>query len=125
MNLKLYVGNLSFRTEEGTIEALFAEAGPVQSVNLVRDRATGQSRGFAFVEMETEEGARAAIEKFHERELEGRRLTVNEARPQEPRGFGGGGGGGGRGGGGGFGGGGGGRNSGGGGGGNRRREPRW
>jgi RNA recognition motif-containing protein len=121
MNLKLYVGNLSFRTEEGTIEALFAEAGPVQSVNLVRDRATGQSRGFAFVEMETEEGARAAIEKFHEKELEGRRLTVNEARPQEPRGnFGGGGGG--RGGGGGFGGG---RGGSGGGGGNRRREPRW
>lgn len=121
MSLKLYVGNLSFRTEEGTIEALFSEAGPVQSVNLVRDRATGQSRGFAFVEMETEEGARNAIEKFHERELEGRRLTVNEARPQEPRGFGGGGGGRG---GGGFGGGGGNRN-GSGGGGNRRREPRW
>jgi RNA recognition motif-containing protein len=113
MNLKLYVGNLSFRTEEGTIEALFAEAGPVQSVNLVRDRATGQSRGFAFVEMETEDGARAAIDRFHEAELEGRRLTVNEARPQEPRGFGGGGSG---------------RNSGGGfgGGGNgRRRESRW
>ncbi len=107
MNLKLYVGNLAFGTEERTIEALFAEAGPVQSVNLVRDRATGQSRGFAFVEMETEDGARAAIERFHEQELEGRRLTVNEARPQEPRGGGFGGGGGGRGGG--FGGGGGGR----------------
>ena len=124
MNLKLYVGNLAFSTEENAIEALFAEAGPVQSVNLVRDRATGQSRGFAFVEMETEDGARAAIERFHEKELEGRRLTVNEARPQEPRGnFGGGGGGrpgggGGRpGGGGGFGG--------GGGAGGRRREPRW
>jgi len=117
MNLKLYVGNLAFGTEERTIEALFAEAGPVASVNLVRDRATGQSRGFAFVEMETEEGAKAAIEKFHEMELEGRRLTVNEARPQEPRGdrsFGGGGGArrAGAGSGGGF-------------GGNRRREPRW
>jgi RNA recognition motif-containing protein len=90
MSLKLYVGNLSFRTEEPAIESLFSEAGPVQSVNLVRDRATGQSRGFAFVEMETEEGARAAIERFHEKELDGRRLTVNEARPQEPRGnFGG------------------------------------
>ena len=55
----------------------------------MRDRATGQSRGFAFVEMETEEGAKAAIERFHEMELEGRRLTVNEARPQEPRGGGG------------------------------------
>jgi RNA recognition motif-containing protein len=120
MNLKLYVGNLAFSTEEGAIENLFAQAGPVQSVSLVRDRATGQSRGFAFVEMETEEGARAAIDQFHEKELDGRRLTVNEARPQEPRGFGGGGGrpggGGGRGG---FGGGG------NGGGGGRRREPRW
>ncbi len=123
MNLKLYVGNLAFSTEEGAIENLFAEAGPVQSVSLVRDRATGQSRGFAFVEMETEEGAKAAIDRFHEKELDGRRLTVNEARPQEPRGsFGGGGGrpGGGGGGrpGGGFGGG-------AGGGGGRRREPRW
>jgi len=124
MNLKLYVGNLAFSTEEGAIENLFAEAGPVQSVSLVRDRATGQSRGFAFVEMETEEGAKAAIDRFHEKELDGRRLTVNEARPQEPRGsFGGGGGrpgggGGGRPGGGGFGGG-------AGGGGGRRREPRW
>jgi cold-inducible RNA-binding protein len=122
MNLKLYVGNLAFSTEEGAIENLFAEAGPVQSVSLVRDRATGQSRGLAFVEMETEEGARAAIDKFHEKELDGRRLTVNEARPQEPRSFGGGGGGrpGGGGGRGGFGGGGN-----GGGGGGRRREPRW
>ncbi len=123
MNLKLYVGNLAFSTEEGAIENLFAEAGPVQPFSLVRDRATGQSRGFAFVEMETEEGAKAAIDRFHEKELDGRRLTVNEARPQEPRGsFGGGGGrpGGGGGGrpGGGFGGG-------AGGGGGRRREPRW
>ncbi|MEO8482647.1 MAG: RNA-binding protein [Acidobacteriota bacterium] len=115
MNLKLYVGNLAFSTEENALQGLFAQAGPVQSVNLIRDRATGQSRGFAFVEMETEEGARTAIDQFHEREFEGRRLTVNEARPQAPRGdFGGGrsaGGGGGYGG--------------GGGGGNRRREPRW
>jgi len=121
MNLKLYVGNLAFSTEERAIEGLFAEAGPVQSVNLVRDKATGQSRGFAFVEMETEDGAKAAIERFHEKELDGRRLTVNEARPQEPRGNFGGGGGMGRGGGGGS------RPSGGGGGGfgGRRREPRW
>ncbi|HWB31271.1 MAG TPA: RNA-binding protein [Vicinamibacterales bacterium] len=117
MNLKLYVGNLAFSTEENAIQSLFAQAGPVQSVNLIRDRATGQSRGFAFVEMETEDGARTAIDQFHERELDGRRLTVNEARPQAPRGdFGGNGGGRGRSnGGGGF----------GGGGGNRRREPRW
>jgi RNA recognition motif-containing protein len=142
MNRKLYVGNLSFRTEERTLETLFAEAGPVTSVRLMRDKATGQSRGFAFVEMETDEGAKAAIEKFNQAEVEGRRLAVNEARPQTPgggggRGFGGGGGGFGGGGGGGFGGGGGGfggggggggsdrRGGGGGGGGNRRREPRW
>jgi RNA recognition motif-containing protein len=121
MNRKLYVGNLAFSTEEHTLEGLFGEVGPVTSVRLMRDKATGQSRGFAFVEMESEDGARAAIEKFNETELEGRRLTVNEARPQTPgggRGGFGGGGGGNR-----FGGGGG--NRGGGGGGGRRREPRW
>lgn len=106
MNRKLYVGNLSFRTEEQTLQTVFAEAGPVQSVRLMRDKATGQSRGFAFVEMETEEGAQAAIDRINGQELEGRRLTVNEARPQpEFSGAGGG-------------------NYGGGGGG-RRREPRW
>lgn len=115
MNLKLYVGNLSFSTEEPAIQSLFSQAGPVQSVNLVRDRATGQSRGFAFVEMESEDGARTAIEQFHEKELDGRRLTVNEARPQAPRGDFGGRPSGGRSNGGGF----------GGGGGSRRREPRW
>ena len=127
MNRKLYVGNLAFSTEESSIENMFAEAGPVQSVRLMRDRATGQSRGFAFVEMESEDGARAAIERFNSSELDGRRLTVNEARPQTEgggggRGFGGGGGGGNR-----FGGGGGGGNryGDGGGGGGRRREPRW
>ena len=117
MNLRLYVGNLAFSTDESAIESLFSQAGPVGSVSLVRDRATGQSRGFAFVEMESEDGARAAIEKFNETELDGRRLTVNEARPQEPRSGGGGG----------FGGpprrGGGGGNGGGFGG--RRREARW
>lgn len=116
MNLRLYVGNLAFSTEENAIEGLFSQAGPVQSVSLVRDRATGQSRGFAFVEMESEEGARQAIERFNETELDGRRLTVNEARPQEPRGGGGGGFGGPRRGGG---------NGGGGGFGGRRREARW
>jgi cold-inducible RNA-binding protein len=114
MNRKLYVGNLAFATEESTIQELFGQAGPVQSVRLMRDKATGQSRGFAFVEMETDEGARAAIERFNEAELDGRRLTVNEARPQAT-----GGGGGGRS----FGSGGGsGRRPGGGG---HRREPRW
>jgi RNA recognition motif-containing protein len=137
MNRKLFVGNLPFSTEEGTLQDLFAQAGQVESVRVMRDQATGRSRGFGFVEMATEDDARAAIEKFNETELDGRRLAVNEARPPAAgggRGFGGGGyggGGGGRsfgGGGGGFGGGGGGgRGSGGGGGGGngRRREPRW
>jgi RNA recognition motif-containing protein len=114
MNRKLYVGNLSFSTEEASLEGLFAQAGPVQSVRVMRDRATGQSRGFAFVEMESEDGARAAIEQFNQAEVDGRRLAVNEARPQVPQGGGGG-----------FGGGRGGGFGGGGGGGNRRREPRW
>ena len=82
MNRKLYVGNLAFRTEEQTLSALFAEAGPVESARLMRDKTSGLSRGFAFVEMESEEGARAAIERFHDQDLEGRRLTVNEARPK-------------------------------------------
>jgi RNA recognition motif-containing protein len=126
MNRKLYVGNLSFSTEEGTLETLFGEVGPVESVRVMRDMATGRARGFAFVEMQTEDGARAAIEKFNNSELDGRRLTVNEARPQAPRGdFGGGGGGGRRPGGGGGNRGGGGGFGGGGGGGGRRREPRW
>ena len=81
MNRKLYVGNLAFSTEEATLRTLFAEAGPVQSVRLMRDKATGQSRGFAFVEMDTDDGARAAIERYNAQDLEGRRLTVNEARP--------------------------------------------
>jgi RNA recognition motif-containing protein len=125
MNKKLYVGNLSFSTDEGSLEALFAQAGPVESVRVMRDQATGRARGFAFVEMATDDGARAAIEKFNQAEFEGRRLTVNEARPQT---FGGGGGGAGGGGGrsrGGFGGGGGGGRGDGGGSGSRRREPRW
>src|SRR6476659_1975381 len=82
MNRRLYVGNLSFRTEEQTLQTLFGEVGPVESVRLMRDKATGPSRGFAFVAMQTEEGARCAIDRCNEQELEGRRLTVNEARPQ-------------------------------------------
>lgn len=112
MNQKLYVGNLPFSTDEQTLQALFAEVGPVESVRVMRDQATGRARGFAFVEMSSEDGARAAIERLNDTELEGRRLQVTEARPQAPRPGGGrfdGGGGGGR----------------GGGGGNRRREPRW
>jgi cold-inducible RNA-binding protein len=127
MNRKLFVGNLSFNTEERTLQDLFAQAGPVASVRVMRDMATGRARGFGFVEMETEDAASAAIEKFNNTELDGRRIAVNEARPMVPGGGGGGGfnrgggGGGGRGERGGNGGGG----YGGGGGGNRRREPRW
>ena len=81
MNRKLFVGNLPFTTEESTLQDLFAEAGPVESVRVMRDQSTGRSRGFGFVEMATEDGARAAIEKFNETELDGRRIAVNEARP--------------------------------------------
>jgi RNA recognition motif-containing protein len=112
MGRKLYVGNLPYSTDEQTLEALFAQAGQVDSVRVMRDQATGRARGFAFVEMVSDEAAQAAIEKFNETELDGRRLAVNEARPQAARP---GGGGGGRGGGGGY----------GGGGGGGRREPRW
>jgi RNA recognition motif-containing protein len=124
MNRKLFVGNLSFNTEERTLTDLFAQAGPVASVRVMRDMATGRARGFGFVEMETDEGATAAIDKFNNTEVDGRRIAVNEARPQVP---GGGGGGFGRGGGGGGRGerGGGGGAGGGGGFGGRRREPRW
>jgi cold-inducible RNA-binding protein len=118
MGRKLYVGNLPFQTEEPELQDLFARVGNVESVTVMRDRATGQARGFAFVEMSTEEEAQKAISELNTHQLGGRSLTVNEARPQAERsgGFGGGrGGGGGRGNGGGF----------GGGSGRRRSEPRW
>ena len=86
--MRIYVGNLSFRTEEPQLEQLFSEIGQVSSVRLVRDQATGQSRGFGFVDMEDETQARAACEALNQREFEGRRLTVNEARPQERKGGG-------------------------------------
>src|SRR5690606_4710145 len=73
MNRKLFVGNLPFSTEESTLQELFVQAGPVESVRVMRDQATGRSRGFGFVEMATEEAAAAAIEKFHDTELDGRR----------------------------------------------------
>jgi RNA recognition motif-containing protein len=115
MNTKLFVGNLSFDTTELDLQDLFATAGPVTEVNIVTDRTTGRPRGFAFVTMATAEGAQAAITQLGGNNVNGRDLTVNEARPREER-SGGGGGGGGRGYGGG-GGGGGGRGYGGGGGG--------
>ena len=90
MSAKLYVGNLPYETSEGDLEELFAQAGGVASVNVVRDRETGRSRGFAFVEMASEADAKNAIAQFNERPFGGRKLMVNEARPQVPRGGGGG-----------------------------------
>ena len=93
MPTRLYVGNLSFNTTENDLQDLFAAAGPVTEVLLMQDRVTGKSRGFGFVTMATEEGASAAISQFHGKSVDGRPLTVNEARPREERGGGGGGGG--------------------------------
>ena len=125
MSKKLYVGNLAFQTTSQDLQQLFAQAGTVESANVIEDRDTGQSKGFAFVEMSTEEEAASAIEQFNGKEVSGRALKVNEARPRENRS-----GGGGRGFGGNRGGGYGGNRGGGGfgrGGGNqgRRSEPRW
>jgi RNA recognition motif-containing protein len=106
--MKLYVGNLSFDTSAQDLENLFAEVGTVQSANLIEDRETGRSRGFGFVEMSSQEEGQKAISQFDGKEVGGRALKVNEAKPQEKRNNGGGGYGGGRGGGGGYGGGGGG-----------------
>ncbi len=124
----IYVGNISFQTSEQDLDAAFSAYGQVDRVQIVKDRDTGQSRGFAFVEMSNNAEADKAMAALNGADIGGRTLTVNEARPREPRqgggGFGGGGGGNRFGGGGG-----GGRPSGGGGagggGGNRRREPRW
>jgi RNA recognition motif-containing protein len=140
MATKLYVGNLSFKTTGDSLRDLFSQAGTVESASIIEDRETGRSRGFGFVEMATAEEAATAIQQFNGKEIDGRSLTVNEAKPKTDRGGGGGGGGrggyggggGGRGGGGGYGGGGGGGYGGGGGGGDRGggggrndREPRW
>ncbi len=86
---KLYVGNLSFQTTEGDLETLFAQAGNVESVRIITDRDTGRSRGFGFVEM-SDEDAKKAISQFNESDLDGRALTVNEAKPQVKREGGGG-----------------------------------
>jgi RNA recognition motif-containing protein len=138
--MKLYVGNLSFQTSSEDLQQLFSQAGTVESASVVEDRETGRSRGFGFVEMATAEEGAAAIAQFNGKEVNGRSLTVNEARPREDRGNRGGGGGRGGYGGGGNRGGGGGRSGGYGGGGNRGggggggrggyggggdREPRW
>jgi RNA recognition motif-containing protein len=127
---KLYVGNLTYQVDSSQLEQLFSQFGTVQSAQVIQDRDTGRSKGFGFVEMDSEAEAQAAIDGLHDQDHDGRRLTVNEAKPREDRGGGGGGGsygggGGGRGrpgggGGGGYGGGGGGGGYGGGGGGGRR-----
>jgi len=116
MGRKLYVGNLPYQTGEQDLQELFGRVAAVDTVNVMRDNATGRARGFAFVEMATDDGAQQAIDQLHGAQFGGRTLTVNEARPREPRagGYGSGGPGGG-----------GGRSRSGGGGGGGRREPRW
>ncbi len=101
MATKLYVGNLPFNTTENELQELFSQAGAVQEVMLMQDKFTGKSRGFAFVTMGSDQDAQNAISQLNGKQIEGRALTVNEARPREPRpaggggGYGGGGGGGG------------------------------
>src|SRR5919112_3704709 len=90
MSIKLYVGNLSFQTSSEDLRDLFSQAGTVESASVVEDRDTGQSRGFGFVEMATKEEGEAAIQQFNGKEVGGRNLNVNEARPREDRGGGGG-----------------------------------
>jgi cold-inducible RNA-binding protein len=104
MSRKLYVGNLPYDTGEQDLQSLFSGAGSVDSVNVIRDQATGRARGFAFVEMSSDADAQNAIATLNNYQLGGRNLTVNEARPK-PQGSGGGFGGGGN--------------------GRRRSEPRW
>ena len=113
MARKLYVGNLPYSADEQALQELFGSAGTVETVSVMRDMATGRARGFAFVEMASDEDAQKAISMLNDKDFGGRNLMVNEARPKPA---GGGGRGGGFGGGGGYG---------GGGGGNRRSEPRW
>lgn len=97
MGTKLYVGNLSFNTTEGDLLRMFEEVGAVANCSIIMDKFTNKSRGFAFVEMGSEDDARKAIDEFNGKNIDGRPLTVNEARPREDRpprggGFGGGGG---------------------------------
>ena len=91
MSKKLYVGNLAFQTTTQDLQQLFGQAGSVESAQIIEDRDTGRSKGFAFVEMSTEDEAAAAIEQFNGKEVAGRALKVNEARPRENRSGGGGG----------------------------------
>ena len=89
MSTKLYVGNLPYETTESDLQTLFEASGTVSTINIVRDRTTGQARGFAFVEMGDAESARRAITELDRHQYGGRNLTVNEAKPMAPRGDGG------------------------------------
>jgi RNA recognition motif-containing protein len=92
MSTKLFVGNLSFKATENQLQDIFAAHGTVLEVDIIMDKMTGRPRGFAFVTMETKEGAEAAVQALHGKDMDGRALTVNEARPREERPRGGGGG---------------------------------
>lgn len=85
MAKKLYVGGLSYDTSEGSLRELFSQAGAVESATIIMDKMTGRSKGFGFVEMSSDGEAQKAIEMFNGKEFEGRTITVNEARPMEPR----------------------------------------
>lgn len=91
MSMKLYVGNLAFETSSNDLQTMFAQAGTVESVSLIEDRETGRSRGFGFVEMSTKEEGDAAVAQFNGKDVDGRTLKVNEAKPRENRNGGGGG----------------------------------
>lgn len=92
MGKKLYVGNLAYSVTSESLEQMFLEFGSVVSAQVIQDRDTGRSKGFGFVEMQSEDAAQQAINGMHEREVDGRSLTVNEAKPREGGGGGGGGG---------------------------------
>ncbi len=89
MAMTLFVGNLPFSTSDADLKALFGQVGEVASANVIMDKFTGRSRGFGFVEMDNNDEAQAAIERFNGFEMQGRPLTVNQAKPQEPRAGGG------------------------------------
>ncbi len=85
MAKKLYVGNLSYDTDEDALKSTFAEAGAVESVTIIKDKFSGRSRGFGFVEMENDDDAQKAIDMFNEKDIDGRKLVVNEAKPMTDR----------------------------------------